>query len=204
MSSTDLPTVVQTRTAHCVCFSGSSAFGRGECLNSLWLLRMKGLMLILVFVLSPRVTSVGAMQNRDTTAIEKYIAHQARIERGEEYREARKVVNGDLNNDSIAETIVLYTIESQRGSNNYVQYLAVFVRRSGALLPLTRTAVGGKSRRSVEDVSIEHNAIQLSTLDYGPKDPSCCPSVKDTAQYILAGRTLRELKTGVKRMAGSQ
>jgi len=137
---------------------------------------------------------VGAFQEQDTKTIDSYIARQARQEQGEEYRDARKVVVGNLDNDSNPETVVLYTIESQRGTNNHVQYMAVFVQRNGRLAPLTHTEVGGKSTRSIEDVSIDRKTIHLETLDYGPKDASCCPSIKGRTQYILVGRTLRERK----------
>ena len=157
---------------------------------------MKKATLVTIFVfvlfLSPMVTS--ARRDDDTAAIDAYISQQARRERGEEYREARKIVVGDLTHDGAPETVVLYTIEGQRGSNLHIQYLAVFVRRDGKLTPLTHADVGGKSSRGVELASVEDNAILLDTLDYGPKDAACCPSVKGKTRYILAGRILREQK----------
>ena len=133
-------------------------------------------------------------QDQDTAAIDNHIARQARRERGEEYREARKVVSGDLTHDGVAETAVLYTIEGQRGSNLYLQYLAVFARQNGKLSAVAYVQVGGKSLRSVELSSIENDAIQLETLRYGPKDPQCCPSVKGKTRYVLSNRRLREQK----------
>jgi len=147
---------------------------------------------VLVVLLSPVVTI--ARRDDDTAAIDAYISQQARRERGEEYREARKGVTGDLTHDGVPETVVLYTIEGQHGSNLHIQYLAVFVRREGKLTPLTHADVGGKSARGVELTSIEENSILLDTLDYGPKDAACCPSVKGKTRYILSGRMLREQK----------
>ena len=135
-----------------------------------------------------------ASQDEDTGVIDSFIARQARRERGEEYREARKVVAGDLTHDGTPETVVLYTIESQGGSNLYIQYLAVLIRRNDKLSLLTYSEVGGKSRRSVELNSVENNSILLDTMAYGPKDASCCPSVKGTTRYVLAGRQLHEQK----------
>ena len=146
-----------------------------------------------MFLIFP-TPAICTIQDQDATVIDTYIARQARRERGEEYKDARKVIVGNLNNDDSPETVVLYTIESQGGTNNYVQYIAVFVRRNGKLAPLTRAPVGGKSRRSIELVTVDHKAIQLETLDYGPNDASCCPSIKGKSQYILVGRTLRERK----------
>jgi len=136
----------------------------------------------------------SALPEQDVATIDTFIAHQAHRERGEEYRDARKVVAGDLTRDGVPETVVLYTIESQGGTNNYVQYVAVFTRGDGRLLPLTYTEVGGKSTRSVELTSVDDNTIRLETLGYGPQDASCCPSVKGTTGYVLVGRALREQK----------
>jgi non-ribosomal peptide synthetase component E (peptide arylation enzyme) len=144
--------------------------------------------------------SASALQDNDGSMIDGFIARQARRERGEEYREARKVTVGDLTHDGVPETVVLYTIESQGGTNNYVQYVAVFARGNRGLIPVTHTEVGGKMRRSVELSSVEDNAIQLATLSYGPKDASCCPSVKGTTRYALVGRALREQKHSTTRV----
>ena len=82
------------------------------------------------------------------------------------HRDARKIVVGDLTHDGVAETVVVHTIESQGGSNNYTQYLAVFARHGGKLSVVTHAEVGGKSVRSVELASIEDDAIRLDTLGY--------------------------------------
>jgi non-ribosomal peptide synthetase component E (peptide arylation enzyme) len=143
--------------------------------------------------------SASALQDSDGSVIDGFIARQARRERGEEYRDARKVMVGDLTRDGVPETVVLYTIESQGGTNNYIQYVAVFARGSHGLIPVTHTEVGGKMRRSVELGSVEDNKIQLATLSYAPKDASCCPSIKGTTGYVLVGRALREQKQGTAR-----
>jgi hypothetical protein len=138
----------------------------------------------------------SARQDHDAAAIDNFIARQARRERGEEYREARKVVVGDLTHDGVPETVVLYTIEGQGGTNLHIQYLAVFARQKGKLSAVTHADVGGKSVRSVELKSVESDAILLETMGYGPKDPQCCPSVKGTTRYVLSGGRLREQKVG--------
>jgi len=139
---------------------------------------------------------VSARQDQDTAVIDAYIAAQARRERGEEYKEVRKVVSGDLTHDGVPETVVLYTIEGQRGTNLSIQYLAVFVRQDGKLTALTHADVGGrgKAARGIELKAIEDNSILLDTLNYGPKDAACCPSVKGKTRYILSGKVLQEQK----------
>src|SRR5262249_56872808 len=90
------------------------------------------------------------MQDQDTAAIDAFIARQARMARGEEYKDARKIAVGDLNHDGVADTAVLYTIESQGGANNYTQNLSVFVRIQNALKTVAPVALGGQTYRSVQ------------------------------------------------------
>ena len=132
-------------------------------------------------------------QNTDTSVINKFISNQAAREAGQEYEDARKVMSGDLNNDGIPDLAVLYTIEGQNGTNNYIQYLAIFVRFKGQLRVITHTAVGGKSRRAVELESISKNVILFKTLNYSEQDAACCPSKKGEARYVLVKGRLKQL-----------
>lgn len=135
----------------------------------------------------------------DTAVIDRFIAAQAQREHGEEYRGARKIVVGNLTGDAAAQTVVLYTIEGQNGSNDYVQYLAVFAHRPNGLTALTHAAAGGKSERAVELSGIANGAIVLTTLGYAAKDASCCPSVKGSTRYVLVDGVLREKRDSAQR-----
>lgn len=148
----------------------------------------------LLLLLLCGASSAARSQNSDTTLINNFIAKQAAREAGEEYADARKVVAGDLNGDGTDDLAVLYTIEGQHGSNNHVQYLAVFFRVKGQLVAVTHAAVGGKSNRAVELESISKGGILLKTLKYAAQDASCCPSIQGTARYGLVQRKLKELK----------
>jgi hypothetical protein len=128
----------------------------------------------------------------DATAIDRFISTQARSERGVEYRSARQTATGALAGDASVQTVVLYTIESQRGSNRHVQFLAVFTQRAGGLVPLARVAVGAKSAREVELATISGAAIVLTTVEHADNDPSCCPSLKGSTRYVLADGALSE------------
>ena len=131
-------------------------------------------------------------QSDDKTVIDKFIAAQAKRERGEEPDDVRETIEGDLNHDGTADVAVLYTIESQGGSNNYVQYLAVFVRKKTGLVFAARTAAGGKNRRSIDLTSIKDNVMYFDTTGYTDRDPSCCPSIKGKTSFTLTGRKLVE------------
>ncbi len=37
----------------------------------------------------------------------------------------------------------------------------------------------------VDDLVIEHEEIRLSTLELGPDDPDCCPTLERQISYVL-------------------
>ena len=131
---------------------------------------------------------------QDYPVVDKFIAAQAKREHGEEPEGIRKMVTGDLNHDGLPDLAVLYTIEGQNGSNNYIQYLAVFVQTKNGFVHASHRSVGGKNWREIEIKSVSDGLINLDTTDYGEKDPSCCPTIKGSTRFILAGRVLREKK----------
>jgi len=133
-------------------------------------------------------------QDQDKAAIESFISNQATREHGEEYPDARKVVTGDLNGDGTPETVVLYTIEGQNGTNNHIQYLAVFKRVNGQLLHVTHVAAGSKLDRDVELDSVTNGMINLTTMRFAKNDPACCPTVKGKASYRLVKGTLQVVR----------
>jgi hypothetical protein len=135
----------------------------------------------------------SAQTQSDKSIINSFITRQAKRERATEYEEARSIVKGDLNADSAGDAVVLYTLEGQGGTNQYVQYLAVFINRKGRLVYVTHQAVGGKNRRSIESVSIKDGRINLQTLEYLPTDASCCPSKKGQTRFILGGGRLKKI-----------
>jgi hypothetical protein len=134
---------------------------------------------------APDASATANASKADTAAIDRYITAQAKLESGEEYREARQRIDGDLVHDGSAETVVLYTIEGQGGSNNHVQYLAVFAHRNGSLQPIARVDAGGKSARGVTLVGVDAQGIALATQEYADGDPSCCPSRKGNTHFVL-------------------
>lgn len=129
--------------------------------------------------------AIARSQHTDKADIDKFISNQAKAEAGEEYPDARKVVTGDLSGDGIAETAVVYTIEGQDGTNNHIQYLAVFKRVDEQLVPITHVSVGGKNYRDVDLEEIVNGLIKLTTTSYKKTDPSCCPTLKGSARYRL-------------------
>ena len=88
---------------------------------------------------------------------------------------------------------MLYTIEGQNGTNNYVQYLAVFLSLKGRLVYAANTPVGGKGHRAMELTSIKGNVMFFETTAYAKRDPACCPTIKGRTRYALVGKKLTEM-----------
>jgi hypothetical protein len=153
----------------------------------------KALIFILPFLLACTPSLASSSQDQDKALVDEFIAKQATQENGEEYAEARKMLTGDLNRDGVSDVAVLYTIEGQDGTNNYLQYLAVFIRTKGKLVPAAHNVVGGKHNRNVELQSLSNNVIRFKTLSYRASDPASAPSRKGTARFVLIKRKLKEL-----------
>ena len=148
-----------------------------------------GFLFVFEMICSAQLTV--AQSESDKATINRFISQQAKRERATEYEEARSIVKGDLNADSAEDAVVLYTIEGQGGSNQYIQYLAVFINRKGKLAYATHQMVGGKNQRSIDSVAIKDGKINLQTLEYLPTDASCCPSKKGQMRFTLSGGRLK-------------
>lgn len=127
-------------------------------------------------------------------AVNRFIRSQQNATRGSEYKEGRRVVTGDLNNDGSPDIAVLYTLEGAHGGNDYNQYLAVFLNVNGKYIYKTHLRIGGRFERNMDLKSIENGKVLFDTLDYMPKDPSCCPSGKGSTQFMLSEGKLVEVK----------
>lgn len=154
---------------------------------------MRKLFICLLLIIASSLAAFGLpAQDKDKQVIDKFIAKQAKQEDGEEYEAARKVVNGDLNGDGVSDVAVLYTIEGQNGTNNWVQSLAVFVRSKGRLVTAADTFVGGKENRDVALDSIRNGVIYChasASHENGPAGPSKAGRVR----YKLVRNKLKKL-----------
>lgn len=126
--------------------------------------------------------------------IDKYIAGVAKVSDGEEYKEARKILYGDIDGDGDEDAVAQFTVEGMGGGNNYSFELAVFKNDSGKLTAVTDEVVGGKLNRNVELKRIEKGVIYLDTKEYAEDDGACCPSIEGKTSYILQGKKLVEKK----------
>lgn len=127
----------------------------------------------------------------DSDLINAAISAQARQDGGNEYTDARKSVEGDLNGDRTPDVTVLYTLEGAGGGNGSVSYLAAFVRAAGQLKLADTATLSG----SAQGLKLKDGAAHLKLLSLGPDDSACCPSVEDDAMYILHGSKWLQVQT---------
>ncbi|HKF57565.1 MAG TPA: hypothetical protein VKJ45_19050 [Blastocatellia bacterium] len=127
----------------------------------------------------------------------RFIKSQEGRARGTEYTEGRKIVTGDLDRDGTPDIAVLYTLEGAHG-NAYDQFLAVFLSINGKYVNKAQRRVGGRFERNMDLKSIENGKVLFDTLEYLPRDPSCCPSKKGSTQFTLSGGKLIEVKPSGK------
>jgi hypothetical protein len=143
---------------------------------------------------SPVSQAVSGLPAGAEQVVSRFIKSQQSKARGTEYKEGRKIVSGDLNGDGNPDMAVLYTLEGAHGGNDYNQYLAVFLSVNGKYVYKAHRRVGGRFERNMDLKSIEGGKILFDTMEYLPKDPSCCPSKKGSTQFTLAQGRLVETK----------
>ncbi|KGK59212.1 MULTISPECIES: hypothetical protein [Xanthomonas] len=124
----------------------------------------------------------------DAEVIDAAIVQEAKTAAGaSEYKDARKVVEGDLNGDGTSEVVALYTLEGQAGSNGAGSYLAAFQRNEAGQLQLAgMTSVSGFGV-AAQKVSLKKGAVHVTLLVPGPDDPDCCPSMEEESLYVFHG-----------------
>jgi len=111
------------------------------------------------------------------------IASHARRVGGDAPKEARRFCEGDVDGDGQPDAVVVYTIESVGGGNDWNQYMAVLSPQGGTYRASATRKVGGKGERGVEQCTIAPGFIDLAFKSYGPADAACCPSVPGHERY---------------------
>lgn len=163
-------------------------------MNQLRSLAHKSFVGLAFFVLAVGGFESVSAQTNETAIVDKFIAKQAKDENAEVYPVARKVLRGDVDGDKKTDIVVLYTLEGFNGSNNYRDYLAVFLGNGKSFRYAAKEVVGGHAGRSVELKSIINGRINLDTMEPRRNDPACCPSKPGKTRYIFRNGKLREIK----------
>lgn len=126
----------------------------------------------------------------DDAVIESAIAVTASTVMGDEFKDARQVVAGDINGDKVDDSAVLFSVEIP-SENISTQYLAVFLRQADGLLKFANALPVGGTGNSTSDFIIENETIKLTSLTLGPDDSDCCPTLKQKTQYLLHNGKLK-------------
>jgi hypothetical protein len=169
--------------------------------------RMRGqayiLAALLIFLMSPVrfVEQTGADESTEKEQVAKKVTaliELIRDAKAEEFQEARCIhMYRTAHGTTVA--VAIFTVEGFWGGNNYTQYMAVFANlaevvesRTPKLLSLRDfAAIGGGGWRNIDPKNVaitsqgEAITINLSTKEYGPDDPGCCPSKKSNSVYLI-------------------
>lgn len=136
---------------------------------------------------------VRTVLSPDGDVIDEALAKEAERSQGAaEYREARKLIEGDLTGDGTSELVVLFTLEGGGGRNGGGGFLAAFQHNASGQLGAVDTIPVTGYGVSAQDVQIEQGAAIVKLLVQGPDDPGCCPSEELEGRYVLhQGRWLQ-------------
>ncbi len=99
-----------------------------------------------------------------------------------------RVAFGDLDKDGSEDAVVLLVYNSG-GSGSFYQLSAV-LNKNGIPQDVASTVLG--DRVVVQSFGIRSGRIVTEMITHGPEDPSCCPTLKETLHFTLAGSELVE------------
>ena len=139
---------------------------------------------------------LAAAETRAQTSLNKAIAaHINKVrEDASEYKEARKIVYGDVDGDGVKDAVVQYTLEGAGGGNSWGQSIAVFLNKKGVYKLAADETVGGKFFRSFDVLKVENKAV-IGKIETCPKDEPqgmCENPFKAQVKLVLDGGKLKE------------
>ena len=139
--------------------------------------------------------SISSQTSAAEKAINAHIRKEARSQGGVEYREARKVLFGDVDGDGDEDAVAQYTIEGMGGGNGFAQMLAIFTNQKGVYSFATEEVVGGKfAYRTSKLTGVENGKILLSTETCAePPQGLCDNPKKGQAIFTFNKGKLKEL-----------
>ena len=111
-----------------------------------------------------------------------------------EYKEARKIIYGDVDGDGTKDAVVQYTLEGAGGGNSWGQNLVVFLNKKGVYKLAADEVVGGKFFRSFTVQKVVGKTI-IGATEACPKDEPqgmCKNPEKKKVKYVLLNDKLKE------------
>lgn len=124
-------------------------------------------------------------------AITNAVSAATREDGGDEYAQGRQILRADLNGDGQDDALVIYTIEGQGGGNGSFSTLGIFYSNNGDFDFKDSTVVSG----AVTALRmLDGNTIGVGSLEVGPDDARCCPTLESEQKYRWDGNHLEELR----------
>ncbi len=141
------------------------------------------------FLLAPMPIAAQANLQK---AIDRYIEKVR--EDADEYKEARKIIYGDVDGDGTKDAVVQYTLEGAGGGNSWGQSLVVFLNKKGVYKMSADETVGGKFFRSFDLLKIVGKEIVGATETCPEDEPQglCENPKKKQVKYVLLNGKLKE------------
>jgi len=141
------------------------------------------------FLLAPMPIAAQANLQK---AIDRYIEKVR--EDADEYKEARKIIYGDVDGDGTKDAVVQYTLEGAGGGNSWGQSLVVFINKKGVYKASGDETVGGKFFRSFDLLKVVGKEIVGATETCPEDGPQglCENPKKKQVKYVLLNGKLKE------------
>ena len=150
----------------------------------------------LLFVFIGTVILCSSIVVKAQANLQKAVAaHISKVsEDASEYKEARKIIYGDVDGDGTKDVVVQYTLEGAGGGNSWGQSLAVFLDKKGVYKLAADEGVGGKFFRifTVQKVVGKTIIGATETCPDGEPQGICKNPKKGQVKYILVNGKLKE------------
>lgn len=151
---------------------------------------------LLIYAVVGTLVLFASTETKAQANLQKAIAAHIKKVRKDavEYKEARKIVYGDVDGDGAKDAVVQYTLEGFGGGNSWGQSLAVFLNKKGVYKLAADETVGGKFFRSFEVLKVENKAIIGKTETCPEDEPQglCKNPAKKRVKFGLVGAKLKE------------
>jgi len=143
----------------------------------------------LIILFAPK--AIAAQANLEKT-IERYV--EKIRDDASEYKEARKILYGDVDGDGTKDAVVQYTLEGFGGGNSWGQSLVVFLNKKGVYKMSADETVGGKFFRTFDLLKIVSKEIigATETCPEGYPQGLCENPKRKQVRYVLLNGKLKE------------
>ena len=149
-----------------------------------------------LFALVGTLSLAAAIETKAQAKLNKAVAaHINKVrEDAVEYKQARKIVYGDVDGDGVKDAVVQYTLEGAGGGNSWGEQLAVFLNKKGVYKLAADETVGGKFLRSFTVQKVIAKEIIGATETCPADEPQgiCENPAKGQMKFALVGAKLEE------------